>query len=62
MAYEIVEICAFRGDADSAFAWLERAYIQRDQGLTEVKVDPLLASLRTDTRYPVFLAKMRLPN
>jgi hypothetical protein len=43
-----------------AFQWLERAYAQHDGGLTEVKNDPLLASLRADPRYKAFMAKMKL--
>jgi tetratricopeptide (TPR) repeat protein len=59
-AYQIAEIYAWRGQKDQAFQWLERAYAQRDGGLTEVKNDPLLASLRADPRYQAFLAKMKL--
>jgi TolB-like protein/Tfp pilus assembly protein PilF len=59
-AYQIASIYAWRGQKDQAFQWLERAYTQRDGGLTEVKGDPLLASLRTDPRYQAFLAKMKL--
>ena len=32
---------AFRGEADGAFTWLERAYAQHDGGMFLVKVDPL---------------------
>jgi TolB-like protein/tetratricopeptide (TPR) repeat protein len=60
-AFQIAEIYAWRGEKDQAFAWLERAYAQRDGGLTRVKSDPLLDSLRTDPRYRAFLDKMRLP-
>ena len=60
-AYQIAEVYAFRGEADRAFEWLERAYAQRDGGLTDVKVGPLLKSLRSDPRYTAFLKKMRLP-
>ena len=60
-AYQIAEVYAWRGEKDQAFQWLERAYAQRDGGLTEVKRDPLLASLRADPRYKAFLAKMKLP-
>jgi TolB-like protein/Tfp pilus assembly protein PilF len=60
-AYQIAEVYAWRGQKDQAFQWLERAYAQRDGGLIEVKVDPVLASLRTDPRYPAFLEKMKLP-
>ena len=60
-AYQIAEIYAWRGERDQAFHWLERAYAQHDGGLTEVKNDPLLASLHADARYRAFLAKMQLP-
>jgi TolB-like protein/tetratricopeptide (TPR) repeat protein len=59
-AYQIASIYAWRGEKDPAFQWLERAFTQHDGGLTEVKNDPLLASLRTDPRYQAFLAKMKL--
>jgi hypothetical protein len=60
-AYQIAEVHGFRGDADKAFVWLERAYVQRDGGLTGLKVSPLLTSLREDPRYTGLLKKMRLP-
>jgi len=59
-AFQVAEIYAFRGDSDSAMEWLERAYRQRDSGLTGIKGDPLLASLKHDPRYVGFLKKMRL--
>jgi hypothetical protein len=40
---------------------LERAYQQRDGGLTEMKGDPLLRNIEKDTRYIAFLKKMKLP-
>jgi serine/threonine protein kinase/Tfp pilus assembly protein PilF len=61
MAYQIAELYAVRGDADRAFEWLERAYIQRDVGLTYIKGDPPLRNLKHDPRYAVFLKKMGLP-
>jgi serine/threonine-protein kinase len=59
-AFQIAEVYASRGDADAAFAWLDRAYDQRDGGLTFVKGDPLLANLEHDQRLVVFLKKMGL--
>ena len=61
-AYQIAEIYASRGEKDQAFTWLDRAYAQHDGGLTAVKVDRLLQSLRADPRYTVFLRKMNLLN
>ena len=60
-AYQIAEMYAFRGEADRAFEWLDRAYAQRDPGLAEMTGDPLLKSLERDPRYATFLKKMRLP-
>jgi TolB-like protein/DNA-binding winged helix-turn-helix (wHTH) protein/Tfp pilus assembly protein PilF len=60
-AYQIAEVYAFRGESDKAFEWLERAYKQRDPGLTQIKNDPLLKILRHDPRYTDLLKKMYLP-
>jgi len=61
MAYQIAEIYAYRGESDRAFAWLNRAYQQRDSGLRSLKVDPLFKGVRPDPRYTELLTKMRLP-
>jgi TolB-like protein len=60
-AYHIAGIHAFRGESDLAFAWLDRAYRQRDTGLEFVKCDPLFENLQADPRYKAFLRKMKLP-
>jgi TIR domain len=49
-AYRIVELHAYRGEIDSAFQWLDRAYRQHDGGMIEVRVDPLLQNLHRDQR------------
>jgi serine/threonine protein kinase len=59
-AFQIAEVHAYRGEADEAFKWLQRAYAQRDPALPFVKGDPLLTGLKRDPRYDEFLAKMRL--
>jgi TolB-like protein len=60
-AYQIAEVYAWRGEKDKAFDWLERAYRQLDGGLASTKVDPLLASLRTDPRFTALLRKLNFP-
>ena len=55
MAYQIAEVYAWRGEADQAIAWLERARVQRDGGLGFVHADPLLAKLADDPRFVAFL-------
>ena len=60
-AYQIAQVYAFRNQSDEAFVWLDRAYVLRDGGLNETKVDPLLKSLHADPRYAAFLKKLKLP-
>jgi TolB-like protein/DNA-binding winged helix-turn-helix (wHTH) protein/cytochrome c-type biogenesis protein CcmH/NrfG len=60
-AYQIAEVYAFRNQSDEAFEWLDRAYAQRDSGLIETKVDPLLKNLHSDPRCVAFLMKLNLP-
>jgi tetratricopeptide (TPR) repeat protein len=59
-AVQIAELYAYRGEANLAFEWLERAYAQRDPGLIELKIDFLLRSLHADPRWELFLEKMKL--
>ena len=49
----------FRGEADLAFEWLERAYAQRDSGVTISKGDRLMRGLVDDPRYKAFLTKLK---
>ena len=57
-AIQISEAYAARGELDEAFAWLDRAYVQRDAGLAEVKLSRLLRPLHGDPRWDTFLKKM----
>jgi TolB-like protein/DNA-binding winged helix-turn-helix (wHTH) protein len=59
-AYEIAETYAWRGEQQRALEWLERAGAQRDPGVTTILVDPLLRSVRTDTRYAALVRQMSL--
>jgi hypothetical protein len=51
------EVYAYRGESDKSFEWLERAYEQRDAGVSLVKTDPLMKNLRHDPRYTELLAR-----
>jgi TolB-like protein/Flp pilus assembly protein TadD len=61
LAWQIADVYAYCGKADQAFAWLDRAYNQRDSGLYLIKVDPFFKTLKGDSRYKAFLRKMKLP-
>jgi TolB-like protein/Tfp pilus assembly protein PilF len=59
-ASDIAVIYASLGDRDTAFAWLERARLASDPWLRFVTLDPALDSLRSDARYPAFVASLGL--
>ena len=42
-AYNIAYILAWRGEADRAFEWLDKAQEYRDGGLSHIVVDPKLS-------------------
>jgi serine/threonine-protein kinase len=59
-AYQVALIYAARKDKEQAFAWLDRAYAQRDAGMLWIKCEPFLKDLRPDPRYQTLLRKMHL--
>lgn len=59
-AFQIAEVYAWRGDRDAAFAWLERAYRQRDGGYEGFKSDTYLEGFYTDPRYQALLREANL--
>jgi len=60
-SYAIATVYAGLGDRDKTFEWLEKAYQQRSPGLTWLKVEPMLDSIRSDPRYADLLRRMGLP-
>jgi len=59
--YQIAEVYGWRGEKEQAFEWAERAYEERDMGLTWLKIDTDFRSLRGDARYRALVHKMNLP-
>ena len=58
--YRIAAIHAALGDKDRAFKWLEHAYEGRDGWLIWLAVDPVVDSLRSDTRFKDLLNRLGL--
>ena len=56
--YQLSIIYAGLGETDHAFEWLEKAYKQRNHGLVELKVEPMLDSLRSDPRFQDLLRRV----
>jgi hypothetical protein len=61
MAYQIAEVCAWRGETDEAFEWLQISLDNHDTGLLSLLIDPLMRSLHHDSRYSEMLARVGLP-
>ena len=58
----VASLYALAGDKDSAFKWLDKAYVERDgEDITLLKVDPAFKNLRSDPRFAALLRRMGLP-
>jgi len=58
--YDIALVYSGLGQTDQAFTWLEKAYTDHSTEMIYFKVDPMLASLRSDPRYQTLLHRMKL--
>jgi serine/threonine protein kinase/Tfp pilus assembly protein PilF len=58
--YMIAGIYAGLNEKERAFAWLERAFEERDVWLMNLKVDPVFVGLHTDARFAELLGRLRL--
>jgi tetratricopeptide (TPR) repeat protein len=61
-SYQVAIAYACRGEIDNAFDWLNQAYNNRDAGMTNLLLDPLLTNLHDDPRWEILLDKMGLPH
>lgn len=60
--YNIARIYAALGEKDQTFAALEKAYIERDANITDLKVVPEFDSLHSDPRFTGLLQRVGLSN
>jgi Flp pilus assembly protein TadD len=58
--YPIAVVHAGLGETDEAFAWLEKAFEERDSWLNYVALDPRLDRLRQDSRCGNLLRRLKL--
>ena len=56
--YNIAGVYAYRGEADKAFAWLDKAVEYGDGGLGEIVTDNLFDKIHADPRWLAFLRKI----
>jgi serine/threonine protein kinase/tetratricopeptide (TPR) repeat protein len=57
-AYNIAQVFAFRGEADKAFEWLDKAVTYGDPGFAEIVVENLFDKIRSDPRWLPFLRRI----
>src|SRR5262249_52352961 len=53
--YNIAYVYAFRGEADKAFAWLDKAIEYQDPGISGIVTENLFDNIRKDPRWQPFL-------
>ena len=56
--YNIAYVYAFRGEADQAFEWLDKAVEYGDPGLGEIVTENLFDNIHADPRWLPFLRKI----
>lgn len=57
-AYQIAEIYSMRRETAEAFTWLDRAFEERDPGVTHAKTNPRFRPLHEDQRWESLLKKI----
>jgi len=57
-AYNIAYVEAFRGAADRAFEWLDKAVRNKDTGLAQIPIVTLFENIHSDPRWLPFLEKI----
>jgi tetratricopeptide (TPR) repeat protein len=59
--YLIAAMLGALGQKDEAFQWLEKAFNERDCHVTDFPLDPKMAPLRSDRRFPPMIQRLKLP-
>jgi TolB-like protein/DNA-binding winged helix-turn-helix (wHTH) protein/Tfp pilus assembly protein PilF len=57
----VAEACVRVGDKECAFEWLERGFEERDDLITDLKVEPVFNGLRSDPRFQDLIRRVGIP-
>jgi len=60
-AFQIAQTYALRNNAEKTFEWLDRAWSNRDAGVSYLLFDPLILRFHDDPRFVAFCKKVGLP-
>jgi TolB-like protein/Tfp pilus assembly protein PilF len=60
-AYDVAVVYAALGEKERAFAWLQTAFAEHDEGLCQLGIDSTIDSLRSDPRFTDLLYRVGLP-
>jgi hypothetical protein len=59
--FQIAAVYGLRNEPDKMFEWLDRAYTERDSGLTQLLVTPFILNHKNDPRFAAFCQKLKVP-
>ena len=60
-SFFLAELYSYLGDRDHAFAWLRKAYEERDSAIPGLKVDAFWDNIRSDARFQDLVRRVGLP-
>jgi len=58
--FQIAAVYGLRNEPDKMFEWLDRAYVERDPGLTQLLVTPFILNYKDDPRFAAFCQKLKV--
>jgi tetratricopeptide (TPR) repeat protein len=58
--FQIAAVYGLRNEPDKMFEWLDRAYTERDSGLTQLLVTPFILNYKDDPRFAAFYQKLNV--
>jgi TolB-like protein/Flp pilus assembly protein TadD len=59
--YGVAAVYAGLGEKEKALDWLEKAYEGRDDGLANLRIDPVWESLRSEPRFRALVKRLKFP-
>src|SRR6476646_4728070 len=59
--FQVAAVYGLRKEPDKMFEWLDRAYSERDSGLTQLLVTPFLLKYQNDPRFTALCQKLKVP-